>query len=312
LAAGSVAAAASRRKTRTAVCGVLTTDGEGRDRFATAGGEKAAAAPKAAAKAAPKAAAKAAAAPKAAIAPAAGLMQSQWTSKEVLTVGIPGTSALGAPHIEASSGAAVKNDTPYTKRYWPKYPEEVKGDIGIQLGATLPMSQSAGMYWDPLGMSADGDMLSFRRRREAEIKNGRVAMIACIGYITAEYVRWPGYCSPSNDLKFTDIPNGLAALYKIPAEGWAQIGVFVAFLELFPLRQDKERPAGDYKTCGKLGVPWFFVAGRAGTDSDQEGNGKSLNAEINNGRLAMLAISGMVAQNAFFGSTGASMWIPGQ
>merc|ERR1712028_23441 len=110
-------------------------------------------------------------------------------------------------------------------------------------GATLPMSQSAGMYWDPLGMSADGDMLAFRRRREAEIKNGRVAMIACIGYITPEYLRFPGFCSPSNDLKFTDIPNGVAALYKIPAEGWAQIGVFVAFLELSP-RGHRFRPGG--------------------------------------------------------------------
>merc|ERR1712110_78308 len=55
-----------------------------------------------------------------------------------------------------------------------------------ELGVTLPVG-----YWDPMGLASDGDMESFRRRREAEIKNGRVAMIASIGYIAPEYFRWP-------------------------------------------------------------------------------------------------------------------------
>ncbi|CAK9028543.1 unnamed protein product, partial [Durusdinium trenchii] len=36
-------------------------------------------------------------------------------------------------------------------------------------------------YFDPLGISKDGDFTEFYRRREAEIKNGRVAMYATIG-----------------------------------------------------------------------------------------------------------------------------------
>jgi hypothetical protein len=156
-------------------------------------------------------------------------------------------------------------------------------------------------------MAADGDADTFRRRRVAEIKNGRVAMIACIGYIVPEYFRWPGYCSPSLDLKFADIPNGVAALSKLPAEGWAQMGVFVAFLELFPLRQFADRAPGDTTFCGKFGIPNFNKGG----PSDQVGNAKSLNAEMNNGRLAMMAIAGMVTQNGLTGTTGLGMWIPG-
>jgi len=186
-----------------------------------------------------------------------------------------------------------------------------------ELGVTLPVG-----YWDPMGLASDGDQEAFRRRREAEIKNGRVAMIASIGYIGPEYFRWPGEISPSLALKFQNIPSGLAALYKIPAEGWAQMGVFVGFLELFPLAQESYRAPGDYPTCGKLGIPWFFVAGKhRQTYSTEDAvrdvnkmdpivNMRSLNAEINNGRLAMFSIAGMVAQNAFIGTTGPDMWIP--
>lgn len=185
-----------------------------------------------------------------------------------------------------------------------------------ELGVTLPVG-----YWDPMGLSADGDEEAFRRRRISEIKNGRVAMIASLGYIIPEYIRWPGEISPSLSLKFQNIPSGLAALYKIPAEGWAQMGTFVAFLELFPMRQELHRAPGDYPTCGKYGIPWFFVGGKhrqtysvdENMDSyrmDPMVNQRSLNAEINNGRLAMWSIAGMVAQNAFLGTTGPDMWIP--
>jgi hypothetical protein len=178
----------------------------------------------------------------------------------------------------------------------------VKATFDKELGVTAPFK-----YWDPLGL-ASGDEAEFRRRRVAEIKNGRVAMIACIGYIVPEYFRFPGYCSPSQDLKFTDIPNGIDALYKVPMEGWAQIGIFVAFLELFPLRQEPDRVPGDTPGCGYLGVPWFLLFDSPGTRCDPVKSERSLNAEINNGRLAMFAITGMVFQNCVCGTTGPQMW----
>jgi hypothetical protein len=186
---------------------------------------------------------------------------------------------------------------------WALYTGSPLRAFDAETGVTKPFG-----YWDPLGMAADMDEKTFRRRREAEIKNGRVAMIAAIGWIVPEYFRWPGYLSPSKSLKFADIPNGMAALKAVPADGWAQIGVFVAFLELFPLRQEKDRAPGDFATCGKLGVPWFFVAGRDGSTSDPVANKRGLDSEINNGRLAMVAITGMVFQNGVTGTTGPAMW----
>ncbi|CAE7949123.1 FCPB [Symbiodinium sp. KB8] len=74
-------------------------------------------------------------------------------------------------------------------------------------------------------------MEAFKRRRATELKNGRVAMLATMGYIVPEYFRFPGYCSPSADLKFADIPNGLAALSKVPGAGWTQIFLFLGLVE---------------------------------------------------------------------------------
>ena len=55
---------------------------------------------------------------------------------------------------------------------------------------------------------------------------------ATIGYIVPEYFKWPGYLSPSMGLKFADVPNGLAAIGKVPGNGWAQIVAFAGYYEL--------------------------------------------------------------------------------
>ena len=45
-----------------------------------------------------------------------------------------------------------------------------------------------------------------------EIKHGRAAMLAFLNVITLEAgYRFPGYISPSNNLKFEDLPSGCFA-----------------------------------------------------------------------------------------------------
>jgi hypothetical protein len=48
----------------------------------------------------------------------------------------------------------------------------------------LPGIQEPIGFFDPLGFSADNDEATFKRRRTVEIKHGRVAMFATMGYIT--------------------------------------------------------------------------------------------------------------------------------
>merc|ERR1719378_793438 len=104
-------------------------------------------------------------------------------------------------------------------------------------------------FWDPAGFTADGSAENFARRRQTELKHGRVSMLACMGYITPELTgKLPGYLSPSAGLKFADIPNGLGAISKVPAAGWAQIVAYGAFCEL-----SQDQTAGTPAAAGDFG-----------------------------------------------------------
>merc|ERR1711970_862127 len=74
-----------------------------------------------------------------------------------------------------------------------------------ELGVQPPVG-----FWDPLGFTADGNAEDFARRRQTEIKHGRVSMLACMA----------------------DITNGLGAISKVPLAGWGQILAYGAFCEL--------------------------------------------------------------------------------
>merc|ERR1719356_653844 len=101
---------------------------------------------------------------------------------------------------------------------WSNYTDSPLRAFESELGVQAPVG-----FFDPLDLCADGNVEEFKRRREVEIKHGRISMLATMGYITPEIIgKWPGYLDPSNDLKFADIPNGLAAVSKIPALGWVQ------------------------------------------------------------------------------------------
>merc|ERR1712064_46085 len=110
---------------------------------------------------------------------------------------------------------------------WSLYTDSPLRAFENELGVQPPVG-----FWDPLGLSSDGDAEVFRRRRATEIKHGRVSMLATMGYITPEITgKFPGYLSPSSDLRFEDVPNGLAAISKVPAAGWAQIVAYWLYCE---------------------------------------------------------------------------------
>jgi len=146
-------------------------------------------------------------------------------------------------------------------------------------------------FWDPAGFTADGNVENFQRRRQTELKHGRVSMLATMGYITPEITgKLPGYLSPSMGIKFADVPNGLAAISKVPSAGWAQILAYGAFCEL-----SQDQSPGTAASQGDFG---FKVL----TSSDPAEKQKKLAAELANGRLAMMAIIGMFFQDGLTGS----------
>ena len=55
-----------------------------------------------------------------------------------------------------------------------------------------------------------GVVENFNRRRQTELKHGRHAMLATMGYITPEITgKLPGDLTPSMGTKFADVPKGL-------------------------------------------------------------------------------------------------------
>merc|ERR1719440_1646472 len=152
-----------------------------------------------------------------------------------------------------------------------------EGDIGV-----LP---PLGVY-DPLGLIEKRDM---RRYEIMEIKHGRAAMLGFLHVIHIEAgVRFPGYISGSAELKFTDVPAGcIASLEGIPTLGWLQIMAVACACEtgyagqpFSVVAQAPDRASGDIGASG-----WVRY-------DDPEIKAYKLNVERQNGRAAMLGITG--------------------
>merc|ERR1712190_625235 len=175
---------------------------------------------------------------------------------------------------------------------WAPYEASPLRAFENELGVQAPVG-----FWDPVGFASDGNVEDFNRRRSVELKHGRISMLATMGYITPEITgKFPGYLSPSAGLKFEDIPNGLAAVSKIPALGWVQMVAYAGYCELSG-PTTRAANTSDYADIAP-GDYGFKVL----TSDDPQELTKKLNAEIANGRLAMMAIMGMFFQDGLTGS----------
>jgi len=155
----------------------------------------------------------------------------------------------------------------------------------IELGATEPLG-----VFDPLGW-LETEPEAFERRRAVERKHGRVAMMAMLGtFVHNNHWTFDGYLSPSQGLKFSDIDTGIGGLFQVPPAGLAQIILLCGFVELawWPA----SNLSGDY------GV-------RLGTLNDWEAQPakyyRQKNAELNNGRAAMMGILGTFTHEVITG-----------
>merc|ERR1712061_429208 len=140
---------------------------------------------------------------------------------------------------------------------WALYTDSpLRADLTNELGACPPLG-----FWDPLALSKgktddpEFELIQFRRRRAVEIQHGRVSMLATIGYIVPEYFKWPGYLSPSMDLKFEDVPTGLAAFSKLPVQGGAQIVAFAGFVETTGFFSGESKNIGLQRCATQGGEP---------------------------------------------------------
>lgn len=151
--------------------------------------------------------------------------------------------------------------------------------------------------FDPLNLASDD---TFPRYREMELKHGRVAMLATVGMgvpdLFPSIVPRELMLSRLYNMQFGDIPCGLKALSVLPWEGWLQIVAAIGVIELFVLRQrDSRDMPGDY------GLGYFGLR-------DKGRHERSLLAELENGRLAMVAFVVQVVLELVTGKTIGNQW----
>merc|ERR1719436_1490867 len=81
-----------------------------------------------------------------------------------------------------------------------------------ELGVQEPVG-----FWDPAGFTADGNVENFKRRRQTELKHGRVSMLATMGYITPELTgKLPGW-RPRRGARFAGSEAGGAGVGLLAA-----------------------------------------------------------------------------------------------
>ncbi|CAE8688969.1 unnamed protein product [Polarella glacialis] len=148
-------------------------------------------------------------------------------------------------------------------------------DPAKQVGAGAPLG-----FFDPAGFTKIGDKAGFNNLQASEIKHGRVAMMAALGAVVQHYVKFPG---------FEDVPSGLGAVTTAPGTyGFAALFLVSGVLELAIWTQsDKKEP-------GNFGDP-------AGLNMY---NPEMRQKEINNGRMGMFSVIGIIGAELLTGKDG--------
>lgn len=144
-------------------------------------------------------------------------------------------------------------------------------------------------FFDPFGLSEGLSQERVRYFREAEIKHGRVAMLAALGFLVAENFH-PLFGGA------IDVPSFVAFQATPLQTFWPAVLVAIGALESISVGKfkDPQDNLWQLKDDVELGDFGFDPLGLKPKDAEEM---KSMqNKELNNGRLAMLSIAGMVAQ----------------
>jgi len=192
--------------------------------------------------------------------------------KLALLASVIGSTAAFAPSTTSNNGVSTALSAKSQALPFLEAPPNLEGYVG-----------NAG--FDPFRFSdfAPMDFLA-----EAEIKHGRIAMMA-----------WLGFCAVDCGVRVYPVPEAYEGLTSVTAHDalvqsgamgqlllWFSLAEVIASVGLIQMLEGSGKKPGDYGLD-----PLGFMKGK----SEEEVNKLKLN-EIKNGRLAMLAFSGVVTQ----------------
>jgi len=182
-------------------------------------------------------------------------------------------------------------------------------DLAKKLNPVVPR-------FDPLGLSTSNFWGTSNEQtigfiRESEVKHGRIAMFAFVGYIVhANGITWP-WPMELDGTPFPKVSSAPEAWDAISDNAKLQIFLFVGFLEFWRECNSSKH----YMSGGKIGeFPAFDASVIPGgalnlydpfgwhKNRSEEAKAAGLVKEINNGRLAMLGIFGFLSEQKIEGS----------
>ena len=179
--------------------------------------------------------------------------------------------ALFASLIAGASAFAPASQTP-------RGAVALQNALSNEIGAQAPLG-----FFDPLGLCADEDRANFNRLREVEIRHGRCAMLAVVGWLTtAAGIRLPG-------MEGTPFGFKALAMEGLPTEvrGVIPMTLGTVFLLTYAMQDNAgtgESP-GDYRN-GFIDFGWDKQS-----DAWKE---RKQAIELNQGRAAQMGILGIM------------------
>jgi hypothetical protein len=216
-----------------------------------------------------------------------------------------GMAAVAIKAMESFSGMEVVSDVKNMASEDQKKFDEMKVDV-VAKAKTMPGISGPLGFFDPVGFCSqvsEGRLCFFR---EVEIKHGRVAMLATLGFLVSEAFH-PLFGGN------IDVP-AYIAFQETPLQTfWPAVVAAIAIPEVFSIFSFREPWATTYLKDGQLGTGmWTVKTDREGGDfgfdplnlkpKDPKEFKIMQTKELNNGRLAMIAAAGMIAQELVTGA----------
>ena len=177
------------------------------------------------------------------------------------------------------------------------------------IGNIAPLGEAVGKYeWELLttkwGTPETGTFL-----RAAELKHGRSAMLATVGFafhklgLTLNNISPHEYLSVTQNIKFADLAamTPLDAMKSLPAESWGQMFAAIALVEIYELTHKDGKLAYDETVAPGL-QPGGLTGDLGWNPLRMTVDERRQLVELQNGRAAMFAISAWVCHDAIPGS----------
>ena len=166
-------------------------------------------------------------------------------------------------------------------------------------GCTAPVGP-----FDPFNLATSGSEETLLWFRAAELKHSRVAMVATTGYlVNGAGIHFPGMLSHDVSFESLSTMNPLDAWNAVPDAGKAQILATIFLAEIIT----ESKPV-HYTKGGPMPTMVFPQIDFSGVDAATLK--RKQDSELNNGRLAMIAIMSFFAANAIPGSVPALVGNP--